>query len=176
MEGLDAKDIWLCEGISEKDLIPYQHPNEAELINARVESLFLGYYMPWNSREQGTFATERGLTVKSGDLHRFGSYTNYENLDDDVQVISDLLKYYKFGFGRATDQASLDIRSRYLTKEEAIPLIMEYDGQCGKEFIEKFCELIDMPVEMFWQIANSFRNPDIWEKAGGEWRHKYPLA
>lgn len=175
VEGLDARDIWLCEGLSEKDLIAYQHPSEAEIIQAGVESVFLGYYILWDNREHAEFSKKRGLTIKSGDLHRFGSYTDYENLDDDVQVVSDLLKYYKFGYGRATDQACLDIRHGYLTREEAIPLVLEYDGLYGDEFIERFCEFIDISIESFWEIANSFRNPDIWEKVSGKWRHKYPL-
>lgn len=175
LEGLDAKDIWLCEGLTEKDLIPYQHPSETGLSQAGVQSIFLGYYIPWDERKQAEFAKERGLTVKSGDLHRFGSYTDYDNLDDDVQVISDLLKYYKFGFGRATDRACLDIRHGYISRKEAILLVLEYDGQCGEEFIERFCKFIDISTKSFREIADSFRNPGIWKNVNGKWKHKYPL-
>ena len=41
--------------------------------------------------------------------------------------VHDYLKYIKFGYGRATDHASKDIRSGKITRDKAIKLVKKYD-------------------------------------------------
>ena len=46
------------------------------------------------------------------------------NLDDRYENgVHDLLKFVKFGYGRASDHASKDIRSGYMTREEGIEMV-----------------------------------------------------
>ena len=56
------------------------------------------------------------------------TYRKFSNLDDRYENgIHDLMKYIKFGYGRASDHASKDIRTGYMDRETAIKMVREYD-------------------------------------------------
>ena len=63
-------------------------------------------------------AKKQGFTVHDGPTE--GTFTNYENLDNKVQGIHDYIKWLKFGYGRATDNASVLIRLGELSREEGL--------------------------------------------------------
>ncbi len=148
---------WIGEGILKKDLIAFQHPTENELITKGVMSIYLSYYVKWDSREIAKFAIKHGLTIRSEcELGGTGGYWNFEQLDDEIPIISHLLKFLKFGYGRATDQACRDIRNGFLTREEGLKLAKEYDGQIDPEYIRNYCNYIGISIKEFWDIAKTF--------------------
>ncbi len=55
--------------------------------------------------------------------------------------------YMKYGFGRATTQACLEIHRGRLTREEAIELVNKYDGEV--ETVKEFCEYIGITEKRF---------------------------
>ena len=63
------------------------------------------------------------------------TYENFENLDCYSNHLQDYLKYVKYGFGRVTDNACLDIRLSYINREEAVRLVSKYDGLLPKNAI-----------------------------------------
>jgi hypothetical protein len=169
---IDNKDAahWLSEGVTEQDLISFQHPTEEELRNAGVEAIFMSHYIRWDSRITKDFALERGMTIRpKGELLGTGGYWDFEQLDDEIPIISHLMKYIKFGYGRATDQACRDIRWGYITREEGLRLAKEYDGHCNPDYIKRYCEYIGITEQEFWKVADSFRNPKIWKNINGKW-------
>lgn len=91
-------------------------------------------------------------------------------MDDEIPVVSHLLKYLKYGYGRATDQACRDIRWGYITREEGLRLVKKYDGHCNPDYIKRYCNYIGITIEEFWKVADSFRGPNIWKKVNGKWQ------
>jgi len=54
------------------------------------------------------------------------TYRRFSNLDDmHENGIHDYMKFIKFGYGRASDHASKDIRDGYMTREEGIQMVRE---------------------------------------------------
>ena len=43
-----------------------------------------------------------------------------------------MIKYYKYGFGRATDYSNSMIREGRISRQEAIKMVNKYDGKCSK--------------------------------------------
>jgi N-acetyl sugar amidotransferase len=164
-------DYWQDEDVLAKDLISFQHPTKDEIVRGGVTSIYMGYYVNYNAREIAQFAIERGLTERpESELLGSGGYWNFEQLDDEIPVISHLLKYYKFGYGRGTDQACRDIRWGYMTREEGLTRAKKYDGQCNPEYIKRYSDYIGVSVKEFHRVANSFRNLKIWKETNNEWR------
>ena len=60
-----------------------------------------------------------------------------------------MIKYYKYGFGRASDHVNEAIRAEVITREEGIELVENYDGCCGDNYIADFCEYIEISTEEF---------------------------
>ena len=60
-----------------------------------------------------------------------------------------------------------------ITKDEAIDLVRKYDGKLDDYFIKKFCDSIDISMDEFWRVANTFRGP-MWTKNNdGIWHNTY---
>lgn len=162
---------WVGDGVTLQDLISFQHPTENELKAAGVTAIYLSYYIRWDSHNTRDFAVERGLSIRpTRELLGTGGYWNFEQLDDEIPIISHLLKYLKYGYGRATDQACRDIRWGYITREEGLRLAQEYDGHCNPDYIRRYCDYIGTTEQEFWRVADSFRNSDIWEQVDGKWK------
>jgi N-acetyl sugar amidotransferase len=127
------------------------------------EPIFLGYFLPWDAKQNVEMAIKCGFKPReTGPI--MGLY-DYADLDCMNIVIHHYFKWLKFGFNRITDHASNEIRKGRLSREEAVRLIREREGlKPPKEYIRAFCRQIDITVEHFWEVAERFRNRDIWKK------------
>jgi len=175
VRGGKAKD-WIGEGIEMKDIIPYQYPSEAEIQASGVKAIYLGYYLQeFNTFNNAAFAIAKGLKWRTESLYDLGRYHRYSALDGDINIINGMIKLLKFGYGSATDKASLDIRAGKITREEAIALVKEFDGKCADRFVKCYCDFLGLSVEKFWKIIESYRGP-MWKKHDAKgWTLKDPI-
>ena len=72
-----------------------------------------------------------------------------------------MIKYYKFGFGRATDLMNTLIRSGKISRSEAIDWVERYDGVCSDRIIGKYCNYIDIAVSEFWSVVDRYVNKNL---------------
>jgi hypothetical protein len=92
------------------------------------------------------------------------TYRRMSNLDDmHENGIHDYLKYIKFGYGRATDHVSKDIRDGKMTREEGIEIVREMDHRKPSD-LKRWLEYVDMTEEEFDRIADTFRDPRVWSR------------
>lgn len=153
--GLRIEDMVGYEGITREDLVSYLYPSSEELLQAKVRGIFLGYYFKWDARAQVELMRKHGFSVKE-DGPVEGTYTNYENLDEDLESVHDYLKFVKFGFGRATDHVCLDIRNGRLAREEGIRLVKKYDGKYPWNGVNKFLAYSGISQKEFNSVTDSF--------------------
>lgn len=175
VRGGQARD-WIGDGIEMKDVLPYQYPSEEEIKFSGVQAIYLGYYLEeFNTFNNAKFSISKGLQVRTESLNELGRYHRYAALDGDINIINGMIKYIKFGYGSATDQASLDIRAGKITREEGIALVREFDGLCADRFVESYCAFLGISVDEFWETVEEYRG-DMWEKnRKGEWVLKNPI-
>ena len=55
--------------------------------------------------------------------------------------------YLKFGFGRATQDAGIEIRRGAMTRDQAINLVNIYDNQYPEQFIDIYLTYYDMKID-----------------------------
>jgi hypothetical protein len=162
--GNRIEDMLGVSGIAEADLIPYRYPSDEELHRVGVTAIFLGYYVKWDARRQLEKVRRGGFNVNedTADIgtrpHQEGTYTNYENLDGKFVGVHDYLKFLKFGFGRATDHASIDIRNERITREEAIELVRRYEGKVPRRYLNEFLDFVGMTEDEFYETLDAFTN------------------
>lgn len=163
--------------ISEINLYWYHYPSNKDMERAKLRIIYLGYFIHDFTRfENARFSIAHGLTIRDDPPEDIGDNYGFEALDEDFVVVNQMIKYLKYGFGKTTDQVSEAIRLNMMTRQSAIGLVKKYDGKCAPRFIKKFCDYIQISEKRFWQIAESFRNQDIWERDRKEgWRLKTPL-
>ena len=72
--------------------------------------------------------------------------------------------------------ASQEIRSGHITRDEGIALVNRYDGEFPSRWFEDFLEYTQLTEERFWEVVDGFRPPHLWEKVNGQWRLKHPVS
>jgi N-acetyl sugar amidotransferase len=160
--GNRISDMVGVDGLTERDLSLYVYESDEELKRVGVTGLFLGYYFKWNLREVVEKASSYGFSVEDRPVET--TYENFENLDCYSNHLHDYLKYVKYGFGRATDNACLDIRLGYITREEGVRLVNKYDGRYPTKAIKKYLEYTGFSLLEFNKIVDSYTNKKIFKR------------
>ena len=167
LNGLRPQDMVSEElGISLSDLKLYVYPSKEEVENWGGSGIFMGYYFKWNTPENLEKIQSIGFNRRNGRIEI--SYTDHEKLDCLSMNLHDYLKFLKYGYGRATDSACLDIRNGTIKREEGVRLVERYDGKYPKECVEAFLEHFKMTKQEFDQICDGFINKALFEKNEGK--------
>ena len=161
----DLKDIY---GIKTSHLINYTYPSDKDLEEVGVTGLFLGHYLRWDGLSNSIISQAYGF--KTSERIVEGSIVNYENLDNYQTGIHDYFKFLKFGFGRATDIASLHIRRGRISRDEAKKIVFTNDGKFPWTYLGKklssILQPLDISVNEFISICDSFTNKSLFKKDG----------
>ena len=167
LKGKEVQD-WCDENLKLEELKSLIYPPKKQLDILDYTPVFLGYYIPWDAKHNLEIAKKYDFQVRERPI--MGLY-NYADLDCMYIVIHHYFKWLKYGFNRVTDNACNEIRKGRMTREEAIELVKKKDGiKPPKKFIEHFCRHVGITWKEFWEIAEKFRNKDIWKKDGnGKW-------
>jgi N-acetyl sugar amidotransferase len=159
--GTSAED-WIDDDFSAQDLSPYFWPSDQEQEKAEVKAVFLGHYFEWNPHK--TFEIAKKYGFKEDQRPKTGYYS-FADIDDEFLItIHHWLKWYKFGFTRLWDNLSLEIRNGRMSRKEAIEIVRNTGEEIPREEILKFSEYVKIPEKRCIEIAESFRNHDIWKR------------
>jgi hypothetical protein len=151
------------DNITEKELTPYFYPSDEDINRVGITGIFLGSYFFWDARRQLEIVKKHGFSTKE-DGPTEGTYTNYENVDEKLVGLHDYLKYVKYGFGRATDHACIDIRNKRLTREEGLKLIKQYDGKYPHYGVKEFMNYTGMSKQEIDDVIDSFTNTILFQQ------------
>ena len=154
---------WMLEaGISRKELIPYQYPTPEEFDLHSIQIIYLGWFLgDWSLINNGLYSCASGLQIRAEGVNNTGDLYGITSLDEDWVSLNQMIKYYKFGFGRVTDYVNEEIRLGRMTREGGIELVEQYDNSCSDEYIKSFCSYIDITVEKFWDKVYSVVNKNL---------------
>lgn len=155
--------------LSEQDLLWTQYPSDEEILKVGVRGLYVGNFFPWKPYDH-TKLVQKKYGWKESQKPFERTYRKISNLDDRYENgLHDYLKYIKFGYGRASDHASKDIRTGYMDRKTAIRMVKKYDHVIPSD-LQYWLKYVNMDEAKFWKIANSFRDPRVWRKnKKGEW-------
>lgn len=173
LAGCNSSD-WVGNEIKLQDLLFYQFP---DLGDADIRAIYLGHYVKqWSRKNNTNFAIANGLQGRFGhDPNRTGRLNKYSSVDSDMQIVNQMLKYYKFGFGFVTDEVCYSIRDGDITRDQAIELVKLYDGKCARRYILEFCDYIDITEREFWLVTDHWVNKGLFEKENGKWKPKFEV-
>jgi len=171
LRGYDWHDFLGHEGknaILEKELLGFKFPKDADVKDIGVRGIFISNYVEWSGNNNAKIAKQYGFKENEEEFER--TYRKISNLDDmHENGIHDYMKYIKFGYGRATDHVTKDIREGIMTRDEGIEIIKKMDKIKPKD-LYRWLKYVDMTEEEFDSIADSFRDKHVWEKdAQGNW-------
>lgn len=179
-------------GLSEADLTPYLPSDVEPLKELGAQVHYLGYYLKWHPQSAYYFAVEKGNFMASPE-RTAGTYSKYNSIDDKIDDFHYYTTFVKFGIGRATYDASQEVRSGDIEREEAVALIKRYDGEFPQRWADeifrylsideesfpvasKMFEHPEMNREYFDALADTFRSPHLWQLDDGVWSLRHQVA
>ncbi len=172
-------------GMTNADLSPYLPADVSPLKRLNAEVHYLGYYLKWHPQSAYYFAVENG-GFKASPERTAGTYSKYNSIDDKIDDFHYYTTYVKFGIGRATYDASQEVRSDDITREEAVALVRRYDGEFPERWAEEIFDYLSIdeesfpkahkmfehPImnrEYFEALTDKFRSPHLWCFKDGKW-------
>lgn len=154
---------WMLEaGLRPAELIPYDYPTPDEFDAHRLQIVYLGWFLgDWSLVNNGLYACGSGLHIREDTVENTGDLLGVTSLDEDWVTLNQMIKYYKFGFGRVTDYVNEEIRLGRITRDQGISLVERYDDACSPAYIESFCEYIAISVSDFWTQVRANVNREL---------------
>ena len=139
-----------------------------------MEVHYLGYYLKWTPQENYYYSVENA-GFQANPVRTEGTYSKYNSLDDKFDGLHYYTTYIKFGLGRASYEASQEIRNRHLTREEGVVLANRFDGEFPEAFFHETMDFIGMEPQRFKDLCDEFRSPHLWAKNNGNWELRNPI-
>lgn len=167
--GVKVKDLISEYGLEMVDLLPYLPMDPDEYKAKNIEVHYLGYYIMWDPQECYYFAVEHSGFEENSERTE-GTYSKYNSIDDRTDPFFYWTTLIKFGYGRATEDASQEIRNHKITREEGVALVKKFDQEFPKKYYQEFLDYMGITDEEFWETADKFRSPHIWKKENGGWK------
>lgn len=160
--------------LTNQDLATFLPASSEELSKSKIEVYYLGYYIKWVPQESYYYAVEH-TGFKARPFRTQGTYSKYNSIDDKIDDLHYYTTFIKFGIGRATYDASQEIRNKHLTREEGQTLVKKFDGEFPDRYLEEVMEYIGMDLKHFIKITDNFRSPHLWKKVKGEWKLRHTV-
>lgn len=155
------EDMMKKYDIDKRDLRPYIYPSDEEIDKLGITGIFLGHFIKWDIFE--LLETVKKLGFSTFPEAREGTYDNWENLDTKYTVYHDYFKFLKYGFGRATDHTSIEIRYGRMTREEGLKIVKQYEGKMPRRNLEEFLKDADMTWDEFLKVCEKFTNKSLFK-------------
>jgi len=168
------KRIYLESGYDEvlanSNLTPSQlqffsFPNTELVERASLKRFNWSYFENWDPYRNYLVAKEFcGLT--EAEQSNAGTFTNFSQNDQFLYALHTYLMYLKFGFGRANQDASIEVRRGAMDRDQAVELVKIYDGQYPEEFETLYLDYFKMTSDDFHDVLDKWTNRTLFEING----------
>jgi N-acetyl sugar amidotransferase len=155
-------------GLNEADLSFFKFPSEVDLHKKPVDITHWSYFENWDPYRNYLIAKEFcGLREAEGS--NAGTFTNFSQNDQALYALHTYMMYLKFGFGRANQDASIEIRRGAMERAQAINLVKMYDGQYPQQYIDLYLDYYKMSMQEFNCVLDKWANKNLFVKTDGHW-------
>jgi N-acetyl sugar amidotransferase len=173
--GVSVKELREKYNVKISDLMAFLPGDANELAKANIQVHYLGYYLRWTPQEVYYYAVEN-TGFKARPFRTQGTYSKYNSIDDQIDDLHYYTTHVKFGIGRATYDASQEIRNHHLTREEGVALVKKFDGEFPDRYFNEIMDYIGMEPEHFHELCDSFRSEHLWAKQNGQWKLRHTVS
>ncbi len=174
--GVSVPELMEKYDVRLSDVLTFLPPKAEVLEKASIEVHYLGYYLKWTPQEVYYYAVEN-TGFKARPFRTQGTYSKYSGIDDKIDDLHFYTTHIKFGIGRASYDASQEIRNKHITREEGVALVNRFDGEFPDRYFDEIMAYIGMTPGHFHELCDKFRSPHLWGKeANGVWKLRYNVA
>ena len=167
----DYYEILKQSKLKEKDLYWFSFP---KIEYKKIALTHWGYFEPWDPYRNYLFAKSK-FDLSENKQTNLGTFTNFSQNDQALFSLHTYLMYLKFGFGRATQDAGIEIRRGAMTRDQGINLIKLYDNHFPIEFLDQYLNYFKMSKKEFMKTIDFWANKKLFKKIKGKWEPKFEV-
>lgn len=171
LAGLKISDLIKNYGFNYNDLLTFL-PSKINLIPKDLKVYYLGYFIKWVPQEAYYYAVEN-TGFRARPFRTQGTYSKYNSIDDKIDDLHYYTTFIKFGIGRATYDASQEIRNHHIDREEAKALVKRFDGEFPDKYFSEIMRYLEIDEKDFFKWCDNFRSPHLWIKKKGKWKLRF---
>jgi hypothetical protein len=131
-----------------------------------VRGIYLNNYVRWDSKAQHEAMIERYGYEPAPQRRTFDTYNDVDSFH--YSGLHDWIKFLKWGYGKASDHASREIRLKRMTREQGIEMVRRYERVPPGD-LPLFLQWIGMSESELFEHVDRFRDPRIWRREGKNW-------
>lgn len=163
-----------ASGLSDNQLNFFRFPNDSVLKGHDLELTHWSYFENWDPYRNYLVAKEYCGLEEAEDSNA-GTFTNFSQNDQALYALHTYLMYLKFGFGRANQDACIEIRRGAMDRQQAVNLVRLYDGYYPEEFMQLYLDYYQMTQAEFDEVLDRYANKELFEKVNGRWNAKFSI-
>ena len=172
LAGVRLDDLMKEYHLDMSDLTAFLPMDFRELEKTDIQVHYMGYYLKWTPQEAYYYAVSHtGFSPRP--YRTQGTYSKYSSIDDKIDDLHYYTTYIKFGIGRASYDASQEIRNKHLTREEGVALVKRFDGEFPDRYFQEIMDYLEIKPAWFLKLCDKFRSPHLWQKIGGKWKLRH---
>lgn len=160
--------------VPEGDLVFFRFPSDQNLEKSNLNITHWSYFENWDPYRNYLVAKEH-CGLREASVSNVGTFTNFAQNDQALYALHTYLMYLKFGFGRANQDASIEIRRGAMDRSQALNLVRLYDGQYPEEFLEIYLDYYQMTKSEFNATIDKWANKELFEKHNGRWHPQFSI-
>lgn len=162
-------------GLTKEQLYFFLLPSEQELNRANVKIAHWSYFENWDPYRNYIVAKEY-CGLEEMENSNSGTFTNFAQNDQALYSLHAYMMYLKFGFGRATQDAGIEIRRGAMSRSQGLNLVRIYDGHYPIEFLDTYLDYYEMSQKEFDFILDKWVNKDLFIKKDGRWTPNFEVT
>jgi N-acetyl sugar amidotransferase len=174
--GVSIRELRERYQLSLSDLMAFLPAPADEIERSKIEVHYLGYYLKWIPQEVYYYAVEH-CGFKARPFRTQGTYSKYNSIDDKIDDLHYYTTMIKFGIGRATYDASQEIRNKHITREEGVALVNRFDGEFPDRYFMEVMEYLNFDPNRFHELCDKARSPHLWGKTtNNQWQLRHNVS
>lgn len=162
-------------GLSDDELFFFRFPEQEVLDANPIDLTHWSYYENWDPYRNYLIAKEH-CGLKEAEDTNAGTFTNFAQNDQALYALHTYLMYLKFGFGRANQDACIEIRRGAMDRQQALNLVRLYDSHYPEEFIDLYLNYYQLSKSEFDAVLDRYANKDLFDKVDGRWQPNFTIV
>jgi N-acetyl sugar amidotransferase len=167
--------VLAASGLTASELNFFRFPSDDELNKHALQLTHWSYFENWDPYRNYLVA-KKHCGLKEAENSNAGTFTNFSQNDQALYALHTYLMYLKFGFGRANQDACIEVRRGAMDRDQAVNLVRLYDGHYPEELMQQYLAYYQMTQTEFDAVLDRYANQELFEKIGDRWKSKFVVA
>jgi hypothetical protein len=163
----------IIKKINDKNDYFFKYPKKNEDYD-KIKLTHWSYFENWDPYRNYIIA-KKFFGLQENKVSNVGTFTNFAQNDQLLYTLHTYLMYLKFGFGRANQDACIEIRRGAMDRKQGINLVKLYDNQYPSDLVPIYLDYYKITKREFDDTLDKFTNKKLFKKVEGFWKPKFDI-